>query len=137
MMDSFSETLRTMRTRSGLSNVELATRAHVPASLIAGLQSGKRCVGEFQATKIARALDLGEQDLRQFVLRAVSGSSRKVLAASADYSAEIINAAPSALRKARIAPDHVQWGWETEGGVALVLADGKRAILRTTLEEAA
>lgn len=136
-MKEFTEYFRDLRTRQGMTNVALAERARVPASLISDLQNGRRAVGEIQATRLGRALGLDASELRSFVLRAVSGSTRKVLAENADYPAEIINAAPAALRAAQISPGRVASAWEADRGVALVLVDGTRALLLTTLEVAA
>lgn len=136
-MKEFTEYFRDLRTRQGMTNVALAERARVPASLISDLQNGRRAVGELQATRIGRALGLDTLELRGFVLRAVSGSTRKVLAENAGYPAEIINAAPAALRAARVSPDRVSAAWEADRGVEVVLVDGTRTLLLTTLELAA
>ncbi len=135
MVKDFPEILQSTRQRLGLTNVALADRAKVPASLISEVQNGKRAIGELQATKIGRALNLEDDALRRFILRAVSDSTRKVLTASANYPAEVINAAPSALKLAKISPDQLKAVEETQEGVSLVLVNGKHAILQTTVQE--
>ena len=74
---SFSEQLSTLRQNAQLTNQELADDAHVPASLIAGLQSGKRRIGEYQARKIGKALNLTGADLESFIFNAINNCSEK------------------------------------------------------------
>lgn len=130
---SFSEQLSTLRQDAQLTNQELADDARVPASLIAGLQSGKRRIGEYQARKIGKALNLDGQELESFIFNAINNCSDKVLEESKGYPAEVLNLLARQLRLAGVLPDNVT-GWNVQKNAAdLVLSNGGKAHLETVL----
>jgi len=129
----FSEQLSNLRIEAQLTNQELADDAAVPASLIAGLQSGKRRIGEFQATKIGKALNLEGAALEQFVYDAINNCTEKVLEESKGYPAELLNLLARQLRQAGVLPNNVT-GWSVQKNAAdLVLTNGGKAHLESIL----
>lgn len=133
----FSETLTKLRTRAGLSNRDLAALAEVPHSFIAGLQSGRRRVGEHQARKIGLALGLTGEALDDFILSAVDTCTEKLLADAQGYPASLLNLVARQLRSAGIPPESLS-GCECTGNgskqsIRLQLQNGQTANLSTIL----
>jgi len=141
MRNDFPILLSTLRKKARLTNIELAEEANVPRSLIPSLQSGKRCVGEYQARKLGGALHLEGKDLEDFVFCAIDRCTEKVLKELQDYPAELINMLVLQLREAGITPEVMSACRVTVDGseseAAIVLNDGKRVVLETKLELAA
>lgn len=132
----FSVTLQALRRNASFTNRELAEAAGVPVSLIAGLQSGKRRVGEKNARQIAMALRLSGEELDRFVFEAINTSTRKLLKESQDYPSELLNLFTRQLRRAGILPEQVnQCGFSEREPKALTLqlANGRFARLETQL----
>ena len=102
MVVQFGETLSSLRKKAQFSNRELAEEAQVPRSFIAGVQAGSRKIGEIQALKLADALGLDQAAQRDFVLEAVNTCSEKVLKASQEYPATLINMLPLFLGESGI-----------------------------------
>ena len=133
----FGKTLSRLRERAELSNRQLADRADVPHSLIAGLQSVRRRVGEMQALRIGNALGLTAGELDGFVLAAVNTCTEKVLKSSLDYPSSFLNLIAKQLRVAGILPQHFS-NFQINGDgsgqeVKLYLNDGRIAQLSSTL----
>lgn len=137
MNEPFSSQLYRLRTNAQLTNEELGQLADVPASLISGLQNDNRRVGEYQARKIGRALNLHGDRLEEFVLRAIDTCTQKVLSEAKDYPAELLNLLAKQLRRAGIHAESIHafdiTGDETDQGVTLQLGSGRKAILTTHL----
>lgn len=138
MTEPFSTLLRCLRKDAKFTNAQLANRAEVPPSLISGLQTRKRRVGEFQARKIGRALHLQGEQLEAFVLRAVDTCTEKVLNESAPYPAELLNFLPKQLLQDGVSADaidgiHVTVARGKPGNIQLFLIDGRQATLTTQL----
>jgi len=133
MKENFADRLIELRTQRGLTNVKLAERADVPCSLIAGLQSGKRRVGEMQARRIGVALGLQATELETFIFDAINQCSEKVLNESRDYPAELLNRLAILLRKAGILPEQVCDCTVVGDDLALVLVNGKQVTVETKL----
>lgn len=102
---TFSHYLTQLRTSAGLSNRDLAARADVPHSFVAGLQAGSRRVGEIQARKIGLALGLNGETLEEFVLLGVDTCTEKVLNEAKGYPASLLNLIATQLRSAGIFPE--------------------------------
>lgn len=140
MNTPFSQHLSTLRNEAKLTNRELARRADVPTSLIAGLQSGKRRIGELQARRIGIALGLCCSELEQFVLCAIDTCTEKVLEEARSYPAELLNLIARQLRKAGILADSI-FNYIVEGDaynqkISLSLSNGAKAMLTTHLTPA-
>jgi transcriptional regulator with XRE-family HTH domain len=134
----FSDYLTQLRTSAGLSNRELGVKAEVPRTLIAGLQSGRRRVGEYQASKIGKALGLHNEDLDAFILLAVNTCTEKVLKEAQDYPSTFINLIAKQLRLAGILPHDVANfqvnGNDKEQVVKIYLESGRTAQISSTLQ---
>jgi len=141
MNNDFPILLSTLRKKARLTNLELAEEANVSRSLIPGLQSGKRCVGEHQARKLGAALGLTGSELEQFIFTAIDRCTEKVLKDLQDYPAELINLIALQLRQAGITPDAMSTCSvrvnNDESEAAITLNNGKRVVLETKLELAA
>ena len=133
MKESFFTQLIRLRQRANLSNAELAELADVPRSLVGGLQSGQRCVGEYQAIKLATALGLHGLEYDNFILLAINQCSKKILTVTKDYPAELLNRLALQLRKAGIGPEQLHDCTVVGDAVSLVLENGKQIRLETNL----
>ena len=134
MTTHFSDVLAELRHKAGLTNKQLAEKAGVPRSLIAGLQSGKRRVGEKNARQIAQALNLEGEDLLEFIFMAIDTSTVKVLKDVQGYPAQLINAVGWLLRQSGILPDSVMACTNPDpasGNLTLTLEAGRTARLST------
>jgi transcriptional regulator with XRE-family HTH domain len=136
----FPETLSNLRKAAKLTSRELARLAEVPESFISGLQNGRRCIGEVQARKIAKALNLTANDLDAFVIQAIDTCSEKVLHDSQDYPAEVLNLLARQLAQAGILANSIlQYkvsGDEHRQDLTILLGTGDTAVLKTHLEYA-
>jgi len=133
MKNEFPVLLTSLRTKANLTNEQLAGLANVPRSLIGGLQSGRRRIGEMQATRIGKALGLQGQPLDEFIYEAINQCSEKVLVESKDYPAELLNLLARQLRLAGIYPELVSQCEVSANKVALSLNNGKHAWMETSL----
>ena len=138
--EQFGDKLSRLRKDAGLTNRGLAVSASVPSSLIAGLQSGHRRVGEFQAHKIGNALGLDGSELEAFVMEAVNTCTEKVLSESKDYPSLFLNFIAKQLRASGIMPNDLcgfQMIQSTEGqSLRMLLDDGRIAELHSKLRYA-
>jgi len=133
--NTFPQVLQWHRHRAGFTNAELADRARVPESLIAGLQSGKRRVGEQNALQIGQALGLQGVDLEQFIFAAINTSTRKLLRQAMDYPSQLINFTARKLLNAGVSPHLVaNCDYSDDlGTITMKLVDGRVAKLETNL----
>jgi len=131
----FPQILQWHRHRAGFTNAELADRARVPESLIAGLQSGKRRVGEQNALQIGQALGLHGVELEHFIYDAINTSTRKLLKEAIEYPSQLLNFTARKLLKAGVNPQLVaNCDYSDDLGViTMKLADGRVATLETNL----
>jgi len=141
MKEQFSELLSKLRKQARLTNIQLAELADVSRSLIPGLQSGKRRIGEYQARKLGAALGLTGKVLEDFVYAAINTCTEKVLEESKAYPAELLNVAAKQLRMAGIEPHQVHQCIisedKQESHVSIMLRDGTKAQLETKIALAA
>jgi len=141
MKNEFPQLLSKLRRDAKLTNIQLSELAPVSRSLIPGLQSGKRCVGEYQARKLGLALGLEGKQLDDFIFSGINRSKEKVLVEALPYPAELLNLLARQLRRSGIGPDIVSECMVDEDAyvctVALLLTDGTEARLETKLELAA
>ena len=133
MKQEFGKRLTRLRQDARLTNLQLADRAGVPRSLISGMENGKRCMGEIQARRVGIALGLVGEALEDFIFRAMSECTEKVLAESQAYPAQILNLLARKLRQAGIIPELVAGCRSSEDSLQLFLEDGRQAILETRL----
>ena len=138
MKNEFPQLLSKLRREAKLTNIQLSELAPVSRSLIPGLQSGKRCVGEYQARKLGVALGLEGQHLVDFIYSGINRSKEKVLVEALPYPAELLNLLARQLRKAGVGPELVSECMVEEDAylctVGIILTDGTEARLETKLE---
>ena len=138
MNPPFSHTIGFLRKQAQLTNKQLATLANVPESLIAGLQSGKRRIGELQARKLGTALKLTDQEMELFVLQAIDTCSEKLLRRAQGFPAELSNLLICQLLHSGITADSLLSysvaGSGHQKDVTLWLTTGGKALLRTKLD---
>jgi transcriptional regulator with XRE-family HTH domain len=137
----FAHTLTALRKAANLTDEALAQLADVPRSLITGLQNGARIIGEQQARKIAAALKLEGNALRDFVFDAMNTCTMRVLAENQNYPAEVVNFAANHLQDKGIDPEYIaacEW-LEKYGDQAqaliLKLEDGSKAEFKADLRK--
>jgi transcriptional regulator with XRE-family HTH domain len=133
LTEIFAERLNTLRKQRLLTVQELAASAGVPPSLVSGLQSGNRVIGEFVARKLAKALHLDGEESESFVYLAINGCSEKVLQSSKRYPAELLNLIAGELLARGISPDRISHCIRkpqfSEADAALYLDDGNAALI--------
>ena len=106
-MNHFKDLLISKRKALGLTSKELSKQSSVSESLLSGLQSGNRRIGEKQASRIASALGLINQDERDFIFMAMNESTQRLLESSKSYPVEILNSLPSLLRNKGVLPENI------------------------------
>ena len=135
MNRKFPEILSHLRTSKNLTNRELAEIAHVPHSMIAGIQSGRRPVGEKQARKLGVALGLQGDELETFVIGAVETCTEKVLRVCREYPSWLLNLLPLTLIQRGISPSALSDCYiardEESQNITLGLKSGGSIELRT------
>jgi len=138
MKNEFPKLLSKLRRMAKLTNIQLSELAPVSRSLIPGLQSGKRCVGEFQARKLGVALGLEGKQLDDFIFSGINRSKEKVLVEALPYPAELLNLLARQLRKAGVGPELISECMVEEDAylctVGIILTNGTEARLETKLE---
>jgi len=106
-MNQFKYLLKSKRKELGLTSKELSELASVSESLLSGLQTGNRRIGEKQASRIASGLGLLGDEHSDFVFMAMNESRDRILDLSEDYPVEILNFLPVLLRKKGISPEMI------------------------------
>jgi transcriptional regulator with XRE-family HTH domain len=106
-MNHFKDLLISKRKALELTSKELSKQSSVSESLLSGLQSGNRRIGEKQASRIASALGLINQDERDFIFMAMNESTQRLLESSKSYPVEILNSLPGLLRNKGVLPENI------------------------------
>ena len=130
-MEAFGDTLNTLRKQRQLTVHQLAKLAGVHQSLISGLNTNSRVIGEYNARKIGKALQLDGDDLESFVYQAINNCSEKVLDQYQGYPAEALNLIADRLSALGIAPCQIRkWARKPSGAdAALYFDDGTAALI--------
>ena len=140
MNKDFSSKFTRLRTDARLTNRELARLSDVPESTVAGLQTGSRRVGEYQARKLGKAFNLTGEALEEFVLQAINECTEKVLTSSLPYPSHLLNLLAVQLKKAGIGAEAIHnfevSGDERKQDVRFILGSGKSVTLTTHLQYA-
>ena len=117
---------------------DLAKAAEVPQSLISGLNTNNRVIGEYAARKIGRALDLDGEELESFIYLAINNCTERVLDKYKGCPAEILNLVADLLEKAGITPDCikscVRKPESREADAALYLDNGMAALINVEVK---
>ena len=106
-MNHFKDLLISKRKALGLTSKELSKQSSVSESLLSGLQSGNRRIGEKQASRIASALGLKEQEKSDFIFMAMNESTQRLLESSKSYPVEVLNSLPGLLRNKGVLPENI------------------------------
>src|SRR5437763_16231214 len=85
------EQLRACRNALGLSIREFAKRAGLPYSLIAGLETGHRRIGEKSARKIITTLKLKDGEADYLLSHFLRLTKQRVLQKTREYPPEVVN----------------------------------------------
>ena len=142
MNKSFGQTLSDLRVKQNLTVQQLADRADVNPTLISGLQNNNRTIGENNARRIGRALELTGTELDAFVYLAINAAKDRVLEAFRTYPAEVINLVALELNRAGIGPDvvsrcvlHPKLQDGLTPDAAIYLKDGRSALIEIKVLE--
>lgn len=132
MDNAFGNKLAQLKNSRHLTSAELASKANVPPSLISGLLSNTRVIGEYAARKIGNALQLADDELEDFVYLAINRCSEKVLTASKGYPAILLNLVAAKLQEAGILPNKINrcTRKQNEADAALYLDGGQEAFIK-------
>jgi transcriptional regulator with XRE-family HTH domain len=137
MKRTLSTHLQNLRTNAKLTVKDLAAKANVPSTLISGLQSGQRSVGENNASRIGTALGLDGEALQNFIYAALNEATDKVLKENNGYPAELLNLLAGQLRQDGIEAAAILQctvsGDQHQQNVILTLCGGRTATLKTQL----
>jgi transcriptional regulator with XRE-family HTH domain len=106
-MNHFKDLLISKRKALGLTSKELSKQSSVSESLLSGLQSGNRRIGEKQASRIASALGLKKQEKSDFIFMAMNESTQRLLESSKSYPVEVLNSLPGLLRNKGVLPENI------------------------------
>src|SRR5437868_2695252 len=97
-----AEELRSRRKELGLSIRELGKKADLPYSLIAGLETGHRRIGEKSARKIIAALKLKGRAADHLLGQFLRLTKQRVLEGTREYPPEIINVLAQKLGESHV-----------------------------------
>ena len=101
--------LKSFRKQSGLTQPELASKSGVSTSIVNDLENGIRTAGCKTIDKIARGLELNNEDRFRLVLKGIDLSKRDfVIPDFSSFPAEIVNFLPYILSRSGITPDKIK-----------------------------
>ena len=100
---TFGKQLKAFRGKTGMTQPELAKASGVATSIVNDVENGIRTAGSKTLNKIARGLNLTEEDRFLFLLNGLRLSKRDSLIPDfKDYPPEILNFLPYALLRSGI-----------------------------------
>jgi len=101
--------LKSFRKQSGLTQPELASKSEVSTSIVNDLENGIRTAGCKTIDKIARGLELNNEDRFRLVLKGIDLSKRDfVIPDFTRFPAEVVNFLPYILSRSGITPDKIK-----------------------------
>ena len=101
--------LKSLRKQSGLTQPELSSKSGVSTSIVNDLENGIRTAGCKTIDKIARGLELNNEDRFRLVLKGIDLSKRDfVIPDFSSFPAEIVNFLPYILSRSGITPDKIK-----------------------------
>jgi transcriptional regulator with XRE-family HTH domain len=101
--------LKSFRKQSGLTQPELASKSGVSTSIVNDLENGIRTAGCKTIDKIARGLELNNEDRFRLVLKGIDLSKRDfVIPDFSSFPAEVVNFLPYILSRSGITPDKIK-----------------------------
>ena len=121
------KSLKSFRKQKGLTQPELAKLSGVSTSIVNDLENGIRTAGCKTLNKIARGLQLNDEDRFRLILKALELSKRDfVIPDFATFPPEIINFLPYILAKNGIQPKrikNVELVPDDKGGIQITTTD--------------
>ena len=118
--------LKGYRSKSGMTQPQLAKASGVATSIVNDLENGIRSAGSRTLDRIAKGLELPEEERFLFVMEGLRLSKRDFLIPDfREYPPEILNFLPFALMKNGIKPSDVS---------NIILPDAKRKNLMVELQ---
>ena len=101
--------LKSFRKQSGLTQPELASKSGVSTSIVNDLENGIRTAGCKTIDKIARGLELNNEDRFRLVLKGIDLSKRDfVIPDFTSFPAAVVNFLPYILSRSGITPDKIK-----------------------------
>ena len=101
--------LKSLRKQSGLTQPELSSKSGVSTSIVNDLENGIRTAGCKTIDKIARGLELNNEDRFLLVLKGIDLSKRDfVIPDFSSFPAEVVNFLPYILIRSWITPDKIK-----------------------------
>ena len=101
--------LKSFRRQAGLTQPELASKSGVSTSIVNDLENGIRTAGCKTIDKIARGLELNNEDRFRLVLKGIDLSKRDfVIPDFTRFPAEVVNFLPYILSRSGITPDKIK-----------------------------
>ena len=101
--------LKSLRKQSGLTQPELSSKSGVSTSIVNDLENGIRTAGCKTIDKIARGLELNNEDRFLLVLKGIDLSKRDfVIPDFTSFPAEVVNFLPYILSRSGITPDKIK-----------------------------
>lgn len=101
--------LKSFRRQAGLTQPELASKSGVSTSIVNDLENGIRTAGCKTIDKIARGLELNNEDRFRLVLKGIDLSKRDfVIPDFTSFPAEVVNFLPYILSRSGITPDKIK-----------------------------
>lgn len=101
--------LKSVRKQSGLTQPELASKSGVSTSIVNDLENGIRTAGCRTIDKIARGLELNNEDRFRLVLKGIDLSKRDfIIPDFTHFPPEVVNFLPYILCKSGITPDKIK-----------------------------
>ena len=101
--------LKSFRRQAGLTQPELASKSGVSTSIVNDLENGIRTAGCKTIDKIARGLELNNEDRFRLVLKGIDLSKRDfVIPDFTSFPAEVVNFLPYILSRSGITTDKIK-----------------------------
>ena len=101
--------LKSLRKQSGLTQPELSSKSGVSTSIVNDLENGIRTAGCKTIDKIARGLELNNEDRFLLVLKGIDLSKRDfVIPDFTNFPSEVVNFLPYILSRSGITPDKIK-----------------------------
>ena len=108
-LKKFGRALKSLRNEKGLTQPELASVSGVTTSIVNDLENGIRTAGSKTVNKIAKGLELNDQDRFRLLLNSLELSKRDfVIPDFENYPPELINFLPFILSKFGITPELIK-----------------------------
>ena len=115
--------LKSLQKQSGLTQPELSSKSGVSTSIVNDLENGIRTAGCKTIDKIARGLELNNEDRFLLVLKGIDLSKRDfVIPDFTNFPSEVVNFLPYILSRSGITPDkikHVDLEKGNKGGIQI------------------